>query len=67
MKYVKANHSKPFTQEHSKAITLISKLRNQLLKTKTQESKMKYNKQRHLCVSITRKPKRIYYENLDLK
>ena len=28
---------------------------------------MKYNKQRNLCVSITRKAKRSYYENLDLK
>ena len=46
---------------------LRSKLRNQFLKTKTQESKMKYNKQRNLCVSITRKAKRSYYENLHLK
>ena len=28
---------------------------------------MKYNKQRNLCVSITRKAKRSYYENLNLK
>ena len=28
---------------------------------------MKYNKQRNLCVSITIKAKRSYYENLDLK
>ena len=28
---------------------------------------MKYNKQGNLCVSITRKAKRSYYENLDLK
>ena len=28
---------------------------------------MKYNKQLNLCVSITRKVKRSYYENLDLK
>ena len=28
---------------------------------------MKYNKQWNLCVSITRKVKRSYYENLDLK
>ena len=28
---------------------------------------MKYNKQRNLCVSITRKAKRSYYKNLDLK
>ena len=46
---------------------LRSKLRNQFLKTKTQKSKLKYSKQRNLCVSITRKAKRSYYENLDLK
>ena len=47
---------------------LRSKLRNQFLKTKTQDSKTKYNKQRNVCVSITRKgSKRSYYENLDLK
>ena len=66
-KYIRANHSKFVTKELSKAIMLRSKLRNQFLKTKTQESKMKYNKQRNLCVSITRKAKRSYYENLDLK
>ena len=46
---------------------LRSKLRKQFLKTKNRESKMKYNKQRNLCVSITRKAKRSYYKNLDLK
>ena len=66
-KYIRANHSKFVTKERSKAIMLRSKLRNQSLKTKTQESKLKYNKQRNLCVSITRKAKRSYYENLDLK
>ena len=66
-KYIRASHSKFVTKEHSKAIVLRSKLRNQFLKTKTQESKLKYNKQRNLCVSITRKAKRSYYENLDLK
>ena len=66
-KYIRANHSKLVTKELSKAIMLRSKLRNQFLKTKTQESKLKYNKQRNLCVSITRKAKRSYYENLDLK
>ena len=66
-KYIRSNHSKFVTKELSKAIVLRSKLRNQFLKTKTQESKMKYNKQKNLCVSIARKAKRSYYENLDLK
>ena len=46
---------------------LRSKLRNQFLKTKTQEPKMKYNKQINLRISLTRKAKRSYNENLDLK
>ena len=66
-KYIRANHSKFVTKELSKAIMLRSKLRNQFLKTKSQESKMKYNKQKNLRVSITRKAKRSYYENLDMK
>ena len=66
-KYIRANHSKFVTKELRKAIMLRSKLRNQFLKTKSQELKMKYNQQRNLCVSITRKAKRSYYENLDLR
>ena len=45
-KYIRANHSKFVTKELSKAIMLRSKLRNQFLKTKSQESKMKFKKQR---------------------
>lgn len=46
-----------------------SKLTIQFLKTKTQESNIKYNKKkkRKSCVSITKKAKRNYYENVDLK
>ena len=46
---------------------LRSKLRNLFLKTKTRVSKMKYDKQRKVCVSIIRNAERSYYENLDLK
>ena len=66
-KYIRANHSSFVTKELSKAIMLRSKLRNQFLKTRTQEPKINYNKQRNLCVSITRKSKRSYYKNLNLK
>ena len=57
-KCIRANHSKFVTKELSKATMLRSKLRNQFLKAKTQKSKMKYNKQINLCVSITKKAKR---------
>ena len=33
---------------------------------RTPEAKAKYNKQRKICVSLTRKAKRNYYESLDL-
>ena len=66
-KYIRANHSKCVIKELSTANMLRSKLRNQFSKTKSQEPKIKCNNQRDLCVSITRKAKRIYYENLDLK
>ena len=56
-KCIRANHSKFVTKE----------LGNQFPKIKTRVSKMKYNKQRNLCVIITRKAKRSYYVNLDLK
>ena len=54
------------TKELSKAIMLRTKLRNQFSKIRTPEAKLKYNKQRNLCVSLLRKTKRNYYENLDL-
>ena len=65
-KYLRANHSKFMTKELSKAIMLITNLRNQFLKTRTSEAKLKYNKQRNLCVSLLRKTKKNYYENLNL-
>ena len=46
---------------------LRTKLRNKFLKKKTLESRAKYNKQRNICVSLIKKAKRNYYENLDLK
>ena len=42
-----------------------SKLRNQFLKFQTHEPRLRYNKQRYLCVSLLRKSKKKYY--IDLK
>ena len=44
---------------------LRSRLRNKFLKTKTEESKQLYNKQRNLCVTLLRKAKRNYFAELD--
>ena len=46
---------------------LRTKLRHQFLKKKTLEARNKYNKQKNTCVSVVKKAKRKYYENLDLK
>ena len=45
---------------------LRSKLRNQYSKCKSEEAKGRFKIQRDLCVTLLRKPKRDYYENLDL-
>ena len=65
-KYLRANHFKFMTKELSKPIMLRTRFRHQFLKMKTPEAKAKYNKQRNICVSLTRKAKRNYYESLDL-
>ena len=43
-----------------------SRLRNKFLKSRSVESRMKYNKQRNICVALLRKTKRKYYEDLRL-
>ena len=45
---------------------LRSKLRNQCLKCKAEEARARFKIQRNLCVTLLRKAKRDYYENLDL-
>ena len=44
-----------------------SKFRNKQLRERTNEAKNLYNKQRNICVSILRKNKRGYFENLNNK
>ena len=66
MKYLRANHSPFVTKELSKAIMLRLKLRNQYLKYKSKEARARFKIQRNLCVTLLRKTKRDYYENLDL-
>ena len=45
---------------------LISKLRNQYLKWKSEEARAHFKIQRNLCVTLLRKAKRDYYENVEL-
>ena len=51
----------------SKAIILITKLRNSFLKNRTEENKVRYIKQRNLYVTLLRKSKRQYFDNLNEK
>ena len=64
-KYIRANNSSYMTKSLRKEIMLRSRLRNKFLKTKTEESKQLYNKQRNLCVTLLRKAKRSYFSELD--
>ena len=65
-KFLRANHSKFVTKDVSNAFMLRTKLRNHFLKKRNLEARTKYNKQRNICVSLVKKAKRNYYENLDL-
>ena len=53
------------TKSLRKEIMLRSILRNKFLKTKIEESKQRYSKQRNLCVTLLRKSKRNYFADLD--
>ena len=53
------------TKNLRKEIMLRSILRSKFLKTKIEESKQRYSKQRNLCVTLLRKSKRNYFADLD--
>ena len=54
-----------FTKELSIEIMTKSRLRNKYLKNRNEENRAIYVKQRNYCVSLLRKSKKKYYENLD--
>ena len=65
-KYLRANLSKFFTKEFSKALMLGTKLRKKFLKDRTEEFSSKYKKQRNNCVHLFKIPKKDNYENTDM-
>ena len=67
MKYKRGNHMPFITKDLSKAIMKRSKLRNNYFLKKTDANKILHKKQRNYCVSLLRKSKTNYYENLDEK
>ena len=66
-KYLKGDHSRFVNKELNKVIIQRSRFRNEYLKDKTRAARIAYNKQRNVCVSILRKSKKSYYENLSTK
>ena len=50
-----------------KAITKISKLRNNFLKSRTLPCRKKYKSERNLCKKLLKNTKRTYFNNLDIK
>ena len=66
-KIVRGNNAPFMTKALSKEIMHRSKLKNIFNKNPNDENKRLYKRQRNLCVSLLRKEKKNYYNNLDLK
>ena len=64
-KYASGNQMPFFTKELSKEIMTRFRLRNKYLKNRNEENRAIYVKQRNSCVSLLRKSKKKYFENLD--
>ena len=47
--------------------TIMERLRNIFLHNMSEENKINYNKQKNLCVTLLRKSKREYYQNLSVE
>ena len=43
------------------------RIRNKFVKNRNDYNKREFSKQRHYCVSLVRKSKKLYYSNLDEK
>ena len=66
-KHLRSNHISFMNNYISKAITNLTRLINSFLKSSSFKDKEAYNKQRSHCVSLARKTKTDYYNNLDHK
>ena len=66
-KCIRANNSNYITKVLRKETMHRSRLRNKFLKERANESKIVYDKQRNICLSLLRKTKRDYFANLDTK
>ena len=66
-KHARGNQMPFSNKELSKAIVMRTKLRNIFLQNRSEENRILYTKQRNFCVSLFRKTKKRYYENLNEK
>ena len=64
-KYARGNQMPFFTKQLSKEIMTKSRLHNKYLKNRNEDNRAMYVKQRNYCVSLLRKSRKKYYENLD--
>ena len=64
-KYARSNHSHFINKTILKAMMDQSRLRKKFLKTRSNEDKKAYNTQRNYCLTLVRKAKKDYYNNLD--
>ena len=66
LKYLRADNSKIYDKGTEQSHYAKNEVKELILEKKTSESKAKDNKQRNLCVSLSRKAKKNYWENHDL-
>ena len=66
-KHVRANNNPFINKTILKAIMKRTRLKNEFIKHRCERSKRAYNAQRHLRVSLVRKARKEYFDNLDLR
>ena len=66
-KCIRGNNAPFMNKTLCKAFMHRSKLKNRFNKIPTEDNKRLYKRQRNFCVSLLKKEKRNYYNNLDLK
>ena len=65
-KYIRANYAEYMDKELNQAIMKRSKLWNVYLNHRSEENRLAYKKQPNFCVTLPRKKKADYFNNLDL-
>ena len=63
-RYIRYNHKRFINNEISKATMTRSRLRNRFLKSRGEENRKLFCKQRNKCISLLRKSEEDYFENL---